>query len=121
MHSKQKHLVERFIGLFIVSALLFAVATASGCGKTPQQKIIGKWAFNNSKDFFYTFAENGEVVTSGGGMPDKKQKYRLINNETLEMQPAEGEKDTVKISFADNDNTLNITNESGTKHTLKRQ
>ena len=97
--------------------MLFVFA---GCGKSAKQKIIGKWAFEGDKDFIYNFTESGELVTTRKDMPEKKEKYRFIDNETLEVE-MQGEKMKMKISFADNDNTINTENESKTKHKLIRQ
>lgn len=106
--------------LLIAATLLFAIITVfTGCGKSSKEKIIGKWAYGG--DMFYTFAENGEMTTSRPKMADTKEKYSLPDNATLVTESPENGKMTFKVSFTDNDNTLNITNESGNKHTLKRQ
>lgn len=116
----QKRANKSFFRSFIAAALLFAVAAVfTGCGKSSKRKIVGKWAFGTY--IVYTFNENGEVTATVADSPGKIEKYSLPDNETLIIESPDKGKATLKISFTDNDNTLNMTNESGTKHTLKRQ
>jgi hypothetical protein len=105
-------------GLTIIFALLLCIFVA-GCGKSSQKKIVGKWS-PSSSGYVVTFMENGEMLTSISGMPDRKEKYRFIDNETLEAETAQGEKVKIKVSFSDNDNTMN-TDLDGVKKTYKRQ
>lgn len=107
-------------GLAIIFALLLCIF-AAGCGKSSQQKIIGKWSPSTSDPgYFVTFTENGELLTSVRGMPERKEKYRFIDNETVEAESVQGEKIKMKVSFSDSDNTMN-TDLDGVKKTYKRQ
>ena len=115
--TKQKRPNIKFFSLVLAAMVLFAF---SGCGKSVEQKIIGKWSSEKFEGLGYNFTESGEMITLRGASPGKTEKYRLVNDETMEVETAEGKKVKLKISFTD-DNTLNTLDERGNKLTFRRQ
>lgn len=120
MNSKtnQRKPSAKFLSLICAAALLFALA---GCGKSSQQKIVGKWSLGNSKEFIFDFTESGEIIMFINGKQEKKEKYRFIDDGKLEMEPAQGEKVIVDVSFTDDDKTMTTKSSKGVTTTFKRQ
>ncbi|CAN5416246.1 hypothetical protein BH10ACI1_BH10ACI1_31800 [soil metagenome] len=107
-----------FLSLIGVAVLLFAF---SSCGKSSKQKIVGKCSMGNSKEISVNFTEEGEMIMAISGKPDKKEKYRFIDDEKLEMESEKGEKVILNANFTDGDNTMTTTSEKGVKTIFKRQ
>lgn len=86
-------------------------------------KIVGKWsgkAFTGAK-VGIVFTKSGEATHSVDDKEVTKEKYKLLDETTVEFETKRGMKYTVKTEFSDNDNTLNITDATSIKTTYKRQ
>lgn len=114
----RKNIRVKSLSLICAATLLFALA---GCGKSANQKIVGKWSLGNSKDFIFDFTENGEVILSINGKTEKTEKYRFIDDGKLEMESAQGEKVIADVSFTDDDKTMTTKTGKGVTTTFKRQ
>ena len=86
-------------------------------------KIVGKWsgkAFTGEK-VGIVFTKTGEAAQSVNDKEVTKEKYKIIDEKTVEFETKSGMKYTVKIELSDNDNTLNLTDATKIKTTYKRE
>lgn len=117
----------------IISFLMLAVLsfTFSGCSSVKKDepkveinhKIVGKWsgkAFTGDK-VAVNFTKSGEATHSTGDKEVAKEKYRVVDDTTIEFETKSGMKYEVKMEFSDNDNTLTLADATKIKTTYKRQ
>jgi hypothetical protein len=118
----------RAVNFLALATVMFGLV---GCGlmkKEPaveiNHKIVGKWSgktFDGAHSVVWDFAKSGEVKMSQDGKEITNQKYRLIDDKTLELETKSQFKSEAKMEFSNNDNTMIMTDFVGFKATFKRE
>lgn len=109
--------------------LLVMIIGLTGCGKKEPKividhKIVGKWSgktFDGAKSVLWDFSRSGNVKMSQDGKEITNEKYRLIDDKTVELETKSGTKYTLKVEFSNNDNAMTVTDFTGIKTPLKRE
>ncbi len=114
---------------FLMSAVL--AFTFGGCSLLKKEepkieinhKIVGKWSSKNisGANLITNFMKDGTASVSMNGKEITNQKYKVIDETTLETETKQGAKYTSKIEFSDNDNTMMVTDFTGIKTPYKRE
>ena len=112
----------------VLAIMMFGVA---GCGlmnKEPKveinHKIVGKWSTTGvvGEPIVWNFIKDGTMVWSMNGKDAPAQKYKMIDDATVELETKSGTKSEFKTEFSNNDNTMTMTGGIGNlKTTFKRE
>ena len=86
-------------------------------------KIVGKWSAKSlgGESVVWNFTKDGTMIYSINGKETPNQKYKMINDTTVELETKSGTKSTAKTEFSNNDNTMIMTDLIGFKTTFKRE
>ena len=111
--------------------LAFAMFGLVGCGLMKKEepkveinhKIVGKWSAKFGGDsVVWNFTKDGTLLFSMNGKESPAQKYKMIDDTTVELETKSGTKTTEKLEFSNSDNTMTMTGGIGNlKTTFKRE
>jgi hypothetical protein len=114
----------------IFLALGIFVLAASGCGSMKTEpkveinhKIVGKWsgkAFTGSL-VSINFMKDGSVVHSVDGKDVATEKYKVIDDQNVDMETQRGMQYKLKTEFSNNDKTLTVFDTANIKTVYQRE
>ena len=118
---------KKITGFWLLAVIMICLA---GCGLKKDEpkveinhKIVGRWngkAFTGDK-VSIVFTKSGEATHSTGDREVAKEKFKIVDENTVEFETKRGMKYTARMEFADNDNTLNLIDAAKIKTTYKRE
>ena len=126
--SKMNMKNSKQAGSFLVLAMMMLGLV--GCGMKKEEpkveikhKIVGKWSAKalGGESVVWDFRKDGAMIFSMNGKESPAQKYRMIDDTTVELETKSGTKSKGKLEFSDNDNTMAMTDAFRIKTTFKRE
>lgn len=114
--SKMNKKNSKKAGSFLVLAMMMLGLV--GCGMTKKvepkveinHKIVGKWSTRGiaGESVVWDFRKDGIMIFSMNGKESPSQKYRMIDDTTVELETKSGTKSKGKLDFSNNDNTMTM-------------
>ena len=118
---------KKAVSFLVLAMMMFGLVGCSRIKTEPKveinHKIVGKWSSKNiaGTNLITNFMKDGTVSVSMNGKEITNQKYKFIDETTLETETKQGAKYTSKVEFSDNDNTMMVTDFTGLKTPYKRE
>ena len=118
---------KKALNLLVLVTMMFGLIGCSRIKSEPKveinHKIVGKWSSKNfdGTPVITNFMKDGTATASINGKEVSNQKYRFIDETTLETETKQGVKWEAKVEFSDNDNTMTVTDFTKHKTPYKRQ
>lgn len=115
------------IAILVLSLVMISLSGCSALKSGPKveinHKIVGKWSSKNiaGTDLITDFRKDGTASVYKDGKEITSQKYKLLDETTLETETKQGAKFEVKIEFSNNDNTMMVTDFTKQKTPYTRQ
>ena len=120
---------RKAVNFLVLAMTIFGLV---GCGLMKKEdvkveinhKIVGKWSAKGlaGEAIVWDFTKDGKMLFSMDGKNSPAQKYKMIDDMTVELETKSGTKSTEKVEFSNNDNTMLMTGGIGNlKTTFKRE